>query len=150
MVGEQAVHGIWGFAKDFGLSGLKVGLPHTRDPEVRTAARALAYFAPVSTHTQALVTNLLSDAGWVAEFLAENRRRLRASATPAMDLAAGSIGYLEPAGGFSQRILRSARVKVLPGTAFAGPEPGWFRLCHATDASTVATGINRLIRALET
>ena len=82
-----------------------------------------------------------------------------------------SIGYLEPAGGFSlwidprpylptvsaaaehalwQRILRSARVKILPGTAFACPEPGWFRLCHATDASTVATGINRLIRALET
>jgi aspartate/methionine/tyrosine aminotransferase len=48
-----------------------------------------------------------------------------------------------------QRILRSAWVKILPGTAFACPEPGWFRLCHATDASTVATGINRLIRALE-
>lgn len=29
-------------------------------------------------------------------------------------------------------------------------EPGWFRLCHATDASTVTTGNNRLIRALET
>jgi 1-aminocyclopropane-1-carboxylate synthase 1/2/6 len=172
MVGEQAVHGIWGFAKDFGLSGLKVGVLHTRDPDVRTAARALAYFAPVSTHTQALVTNLLSDAGWVAEFLAENRRRLRASATAAMDLlAAGSIGYLERTSGFSlwidlrpylptvsaaaehalwQRILRSARVNILPGTAFACPEPGWFRLCHATDASTVATGINRLTRALET
>jgi DNA-binding transcriptional MocR family regulator len=56
----------------------------------------------VSTHTQALVTNLLSDTGWVAEFLAESRRRLRASATAAMDLlAAAGIGYLEPAGGFS-------------------------------------------------
>jgi bifunctional pyridoxal-dependent enzyme with beta-cystathionase and maltose regulon repressor activities len=118
------------------------------------------------------VTNLLSDAGWVAEFLAENRRRLRASATAAMDLlAAGTIGYLEPDGGFSlwidlcphlptvsaaaehalwQRMLWSARVKILPGTAFACPEPGWFRLCHATDASTVATGINRLVWALET
>ncbi|MGH3875499.1 MAG: hypothetical protein ACRDSK_00520 [Actinophytocola sp.] len=49
-----------------------------------------------------------------------------------------------------QRIPRSARVKILPGTAFACPEPGRFRLCHATDASTVATSINRLIRALET
>ncbi len=49
-----------------------------------------------------------------------------------------------------QRIPRSARVKILPGTAFACPEPGWFRLCHATDTSTVATGINRPIRALET
>lgn len=49
-----------------------------------------------------------------------------------------------------QRILRSARKKILPGTAFACPEPGWFRLCHATDASIVAIGINSLIRALET
>lgn len=48
MVGEQAVHGIWGFAKDFGLSGLKVGVLHTRDPEVRTA-RALAYFRALET-----------------------------------------------------------------------------------------------------
>jgi hypothetical protein len=32
MVGEHAVHGIWGFAKDFGLSGSKSGYctPGTR------------------------------------------------------------------------------------------------------------------------
>jgi aspartate/methionine/tyrosine aminotransferase len=64
-------------------------------------------------------------------------RRLRASATAAAEHA------------LWQRILRSARVKVLPGKAFACPLPGWFRLCHATDAGTVATGSN-LIRALET
>jgi aspartate/methionine/tyrosine aminotransferase len=167
LVGEQAVHAVWGFAKDFGLSGLKVGVLHTRDPRVRAAARALAYFAPVSTHTQALLTNLLSDKDWVAEFLAESRRRLRASATATMDLlTAGGIGYVEPAGGFSlwidlrqylpeagehelwQRILRSGRVNILPGNAFACPEPGWFRLCHATEADTVATGVTRLSRVL--
>jgi aspartate/methionine/tyrosine aminotransferase len=170
IVGEQAVHGIWGFAKDFGLSGLKIGVLHTRDPEVRAAARALAYFAPVSTHTQALATTLLSDAGWVTEFLAESRRRLGESATATMELlTAGGIGYVEPAGGFSvwidlrahlteasaagehalwQRILRSGRVNILPGTAFACPEPGWFRLCYATDADLVATGVARLIRVL--
>ena len=32
----------------------------------------------------------------------------------------------------------------------ACPESGWFRLCYATDAGTVATGINCLIRTLET
>ena len=37
---------------------------------------------------------------------------------------------------------------VLP-ELIACPEPGWFRLCHATNASTVATGITRLTRALE-
>jgi hypothetical protein len=41
-------------------------------------------------------------------------------------------------------------VKTLPVTAFTCSEPGWFRLWHTTDASTVATGTNRLIRALET
>ena len=49
-----------------------------------------------------------------------------------------------------QRIPQSAPVKVLPDTAFACREPGWFRLYHATDTSTVATDINRLIQALET
>jgi aspartate/methionine/tyrosine aminotransferase len=170
MVGEHAVHGIWGFAKDFGLSGLKVGVLHTRDPRVRAAARALAYFAPVSTHTQALLTNLLSDKDWVAGFLAEARRRLGESATATMDLlTAGGIGYVEPAGGFSlwvdlrqhlpevsvageqelwQRILRAGRVNILPGDAFGCPEPGWFRLCHATDARAVTTGVARLSRVL--
>lgn len=165
MVGEHAVHAIWGLAKDFGLSGLKVGVVHTRDPEVRAAARALAYFAPVSTHTQALVTHLLSDADWVEEFLAESGRRLHVSATTTMDLLdAAGIGYVRPAGGFSlwvdlrpylsdggehalwQRILRDGRVNILPGTVFASPEPGWFRLCHATDA--VAVGIARLAKVL--
>jgi 1-aminocyclopropane-1-carboxylate synthase 1/2/6 len=111
MVGEQAVHG---------------------DPEVRTAARALAYFAPVSTHAQALVTNLPSDAGWVAEFLAENRRRLRAAATAAMDLlAAGGIGYLEPAGGFSLWIdLRP----YLPTVSAAAEHALWQRIPRSARA----------------
>lgn len=167
MVGERRLHGIWGLAKDFGLSGLKIGVVHTKDPEVRAAARALAYFAPVSTHTQALVANLLSDNAWVAEFLAESRRRLHESATRTMALlTAGGIGYVEPAGGFSlwvdlrphltdagehalwQRILRSGRVNILPGGVFAAPEPGWFRLCHATDADAVASGITRLVEVL--
>jgi aspartate/methionine/tyrosine aminotransferase len=171
MVGNQACHGVWGFAKDFGLSGLKIGVLHTRDPRVRAAARALAYFAPVSTHTQALVTHLLGDQGWVAEFLAESRRRLRVSATTTMDLlTAAGIGVVEPAGGFSlwldlrehltddsfasehalwQRILRSGRVNILPGKAFACPQPGWFRLCHAVDAGVVVTGVARLVQVLE-
>jgi aspartate/methionine/tyrosine aminotransferase len=161
------VHGIWGLAKDFGLSGLKVGVLHTKDPEVLAAARGLAYFAPVSTHTQALVANLLSDTEWVAGFLAEGRRRLHESATTTMKLlTAGGIGYVEPAGGFSlwvdlrpylpdagehalwQRILRTGRVNILPGGVFASPEPGWFRLCHATNADAVATGIDRLVEVL--
>src|SRR5262249_51274050 len=102
MAGGPGVPGSWGLAKDLGRSGGAAGVLRTKDPEVRAAARALAYFAPVSTHTQALVTALLSDAEWVAGFLAESRRRLYESATTTMKLlTAGGIGYVEPAGGFS-------------------------------------------------
>lgn len=73
--------------------------------------------------------------------------RLAIRGAPGIGVAGGVALAARAEHALWQRILRSARVKVLPGTAFACPEPGWFRLCHAIDASTVATGI---IRALET
>ncbi|HEV8562740.1 MAG TPA: aminotransferase class I/II-fold pyridoxal phosphate-dependent enzyme [Actinophytocola sp.] len=168
--GADRAHVIWGFAKDFGLSGLKVGVLHTTDPQVRAAARALAYFAPTSTDTQALLRDLLADTAWVRGFLAESAARLAAShrATAGL-LDSSGIRYQAPAAGFSfwidlrdrltrtdfaaehelyERILDRARVNILPGGAFAAPEPGWFRLCHAVDAALVHEGITRLAAVL--
>ncbi|GII65278.1 aminotransferase [Sphaerisporangium krabiense] len=164
------VHGVWGFAKDFGLPGLKAGVLYTRDPDVRATARALAYFAPVSTQTQATLTRLIGDTAWVRDFLAESRRRLgRSYAATASLLARHGIPHVEASGGFSvwidlrgrlsarttegehalwQEIFKAARVNILPGTVFGCPRPGWFRLCHATDAGTVAAGVTRLAGVL--
>ena len=163
---RDRVHVVWGFAKDFGLPGLKVGVLHTRHPQVRAAARELAYFAPVSTDTQALLTTLLADTAWVKEFLAESRHRLAESYRNTADLLARhGIGHVPAAGGFSvwldlrarlttpdaagehalwQRIVDGTRVNVLPGGPFGCGQPGWFRLCHATDPEHVATGVRRL------
>jgi aspartate/methionine/tyrosine aminotransferase len=160
------IHVIWGFAKDFGLSGLKVGVLHTTHPEVRSAARALAYFAPTSTDTQFLLRELLADADWVRNFLVQSRGRLGASYARTAELLAGEgIRHIPAAAGFSiwidlsawlpdptvageqvlwERIFHAARVNILPGSAFACPEPGWFRLCHATDPALVQEGVARL------
>jgi aspartate/methionine/tyrosine aminotransferase len=161
------VHVIWGFAKDFGLSGLKVGVLRPGRP-ARDAARALAYFATVSTDTQALLCDLLSDDERVAALLAENRRRLADShAHAASLLAAHDIRHVPASAGLSLwldlrdrldeptfaaedrlwRRTRAAKVNVLPGSAFGAPEPGWFRLCHAVPADLVTTGIDRLAKA---
>ncbi|MGW4114085.1 aminotransferase class I/II-fold pyridoxal phosphate-dependent enzyme [Actinosynnema sp. NPDC004786] len=161
------VHVIWGLAKDFGLSGLKVGVLRPARP-TRDAARALAYFATVSTDTQALACALLSDDARVAALLAENRRRLAAShAHAASLLAAHGIRHVPATAGLSLwadlrdrldeptfaaedrlwRRTRDARVNVLPGSAFGAPAPGWFRVCHAVPADLVTTGIERLARA---
>ncbi|MEO3973078.1 aminotransferase class I/II-fold pyridoxal phosphate-dependent enzyme [Streptomyces sp. CAU 1734] len=163
-------HVIWGFAKDFGLPGLKTGVLCTRDREVYAAVRALAYFAPVSTTTQARLAGLLADPGWVADFLAEGRRRLTASyehAAKALD--SYDIPYAAADGGFSlwldlrrwlpgagfaaeeelwREIFHTARVSILPGGAFRSPEPGWFRLCHTLDAPLVTEAVRRIAARL--
>jgi len=168
--GTDRVQVIWGFAKDFGLSGLKVGVLHTTDPQLRAAARALAYFAPTSTDTQALVRGLLTDTSWLRGFLAESRARLATShhATAAL-LDSYDIRYQPPAAGFSfwidlrdrlarpdftaenelwRRVVDGAKVNILPGAVFGAPQPGWFRLCHAVDAALVREGIERLAAVL--
>ncbi|MBK6015709.1 aminotransferase class I/II-fold pyridoxal phosphate-dependent enzyme, partial [Streptomyces sp. MBT53] len=164
------VHTVWGFAKDFGLPGFKAGVLHTTDPEIRAAARALAYFAPVSTHTQAHLTSLLADPARVHAFLAENRRRLGASydrATALLDAfgipyapaQAGcsiwaDLGDRLPHPGFAgeralwREILDRTHVSILPGEAFHAPRPGWFRVCHSLDAALVTEALTRLGRLL--
>lgn len=160
------IHVVWGFAKDFALSGLKVGVLHTWGAKACAAARALAYFAPTSTDTQAVLRDLLADTDWVQHFLAEGTARLARSYRHATNLLTShGIGYLPAAAAFSiwvdlrdhlpgadlaaesalwQRIVGAAKLNILPGQFFRCPQPGWFRLCHAVDPALVREGIARL------
>ena len=164
--GELRIHTVWGFAKDFGLPGFKVGVLHTRDGSVRAAARELAYFAPVSTDTQLLLSELLDDGAWVADFLRTYRGRLAASyAAATRRLVAAGIRYAPAQAGLSvwvdlrpwlrsrsfgaeqalwRCLMERGRVSMTPGRVFHSPEPGWFRLCHALDPAHVRTGIDRV------
>ncbi|MGW7348535.1 aminotransferase class I/II-fold pyridoxal phosphate-dependent enzyme [Streptomyces sp. NPDC054854] len=159
-------HVVWGFAKDFGLPGLKTGVLHTRDPRVRDAARAMAYFAPVSTATQDTLAGLLADPAWVAAFLDAGRTRLASSYGHLVALLdAHDIPYAPAEAGFSvwldlrrwlpgtdfeaerrlwRALFETARVSVLPGGAFRSPQPGWFRLCHTVEAPLVAEAVRRI------
>ncbi|MEV7612031.1 aminotransferase class I/II-fold pyridoxal phosphate-dependent enzyme [Streptomyces sp. NPDC089799] len=159
-------HVVWGFAKDFALPGLKTGVLHTRNPQVRSAARAMAYFAPVSTATQNTLAELLADPAWTTSFLAEGRHRLASSyahlcslldehGIPYAPADAGFSVWLDlrawlPGSGFDaeQRLwaelFETTRVSILPGGAFRSPEPGWFRLCHAVDATLVTEAVHRI------
>ena len=167
---SERVHTVWGFAKDFGVSGLKAGVLHTTGEPARTAARELAYFAPVSTDTQALLCSLLADTAWTDAFLATSRSRLRESYLHLAGLLDGSgIPYAPAEAGFSvwadlrrglsepgfpgenrlwRTLIEEARVSILPGAVFHSPEPGWFRICHPTDPGTVAEAVHRIGRVL--
>ena len=71
------VHVLWGFAKDFGASGFRVGVLATYNDELRAALTQLAYFHLVPAPTQRALSALLSDAPWVARFVAGNQTALR-------------------------------------------------------------------------
>ena len=47
-----------------------------------------------------------------------------------------------------RRIFTSGRVNVSPGAIFHCAEPGWFRLCFASDHTVVREGVTRLARTL--
>ncbi|MDI1465899.1 aminotransferase class I/II-fold pyridoxal phosphate-dependent enzyme [Catellatospora sp. KI3] len=170
LIDPDRVHVVWGFAKDFGLPGLKVGVLHTRGARVRDAVRELAYFAPVSTDTQWLLADLLDDKGWLADFLDEHRRRLSASYTRVTaELTAAGLAFAPAQAGFSvwtslrpwlarddaagerelwRRLVDGARVSLTPGEVFHATEPGWFRLCHTVGADAVTEGVRRIRQLL--
>ncbi|GAA1602284.1 pyridoxal phosphate-dependent aminotransferase [Kribbella sancticallisti] len=159
---SDRIHLIWGFAKDFALSGYKVGVLHTRNPDIRAAAQSQARLATPSSDTQVLLRDLISDEPWVDSSLKTARTRLlaaydltttalTAAGIPYLPAQAGLFLYLdlrtfepEPA-----RIFTEAKLNLTPGTSFHTAEPGWFRLCYATHPAAVTTAITRLAAVLE-
>lgn len=164
------IHTVWGFAKDFGLPGLKAGVLHTLSPRIRAAARELAYFAPLSSDTQALLQSLLEDVDWTDALLRQSRSRLQGSYEHAVDeLRTHAIPNIAAGAGFSiwadlraglaeasfvaeewlrADIFEVGRVNVLPGGLFGCPEPGWFRVCHTTEPAIVTEALGRIAKVL--
>jgi 1-aminocyclopropane-1-carboxylate synthase 1/2/6 len=164
----EQLHVVWGFAKDFGLSGFKVGVLHTRNPEVRTIAERLGRLATPSSDTQAVLRDLLADTAWTESFLTESRTRLATAyrrTTEALDAAgipylpatAGLFVYLdlrpflpeptfEAERALADRIFTEAHLHLTPGAAFHTPTPGYYRLCFTTTPAAVTTAVERLCR----
>ncbi|AKU18740.1 hypothetical protein VV02_08020 [Luteipulveratus mongoliensis] len=168
--GAEHVHVVWGFAKDFALSGFKVGILHTTNVELHAAVAAQAYLAPVSTDVQRTIIELLADDQWISGFLAESRLRLAASCNH-LERGLGRLG-LPPtgaeAGVFSwadlrahlpeqtweaeedlrRRIFDEAKINIAPASVFHGDEPGWFRITHACEPALIDEALLRLGRVL--
>ncbi|HEU4948173.1 MAG TPA: aminotransferase class I/II-fold pyridoxal phosphate-dependent enzyme, partial [Kribbella sp.] len=170
VVPPERLHLVWGFGKDFGLSGYKAGVLHTRDPQVLAAARHLAMFGPVSSDTQVLLRDLLADREWTDRFLAAGAARLGAAyectvkaveqqGISVLPAAAGLFVWMDLRASLAeptfdaehalwQRIFTEAKVNISPGGVFHCAEPGWFRLCFAADREAVSLAITRLSRRL--
>jgi len=159
------VHVTSSFAKDFALSGFRTGFAISFNPDLLKGMAGLAYFSAVSTHTQALLTELLT-APELPAVLQESRDRMRV-AYKLIEKSLNEMGIktLPAQGGififadFSpymerqefaaehtlwKKIFEGLKLNISPGQIFDAPTPGWFRICYAHDPVTVEEACKRL------
>ncbi len=159
------VHVTSSFAKDFALSGFRTGFAISFNPYLLKGMQVLAYFSAVSTHTQALLTELLA-APELPAVLQTSRDRMH-SAYKLMEKKLNEMGIktLPAQGGiflfadFSpymekqefkeeyvlwEKIFKGLKVNISPGQLFDAEKPGWFRICYAYNEETVAEACKRL------
>ncbi|MBW2472444.1 MAG: aminotransferase class I/II-fold pyridoxal phosphate-dependent enzyme [Deltaproteobacteria bacterium] len=162
---SEDVHLVWGFSKDFSSSGLRCGVVATANESVIASMRQHAMFSVVSGDTQHLLTTMLEDADWLDRYLTTMRGRLHAAYRASIDVVSShGFGYTPADGGlfvFADlrsalreptwegedamwwRIIDETGVNLTPGSACRSPEPGFMRICHATEPT------DRLIDALD-
>lgn len=70
------IHVVYNLSKDLGFPGFRVGIIYSYDDVVTKCARKMSSFGLVSTQTQYLISNMLSDEAFVEKFVAESRERL--------------------------------------------------------------------------
>ena len=166
---SEWVHVVYGFAKDFGLSGYKVGLVHSLNETVMRSLQAGCYFYTVSGLVHRLIANLLRHPG-LPDYLATMRRRLAGAREEVVrELSRcgvrhhpldGSIvmwlnlkpylkhGTFEAERALFEEMLGECRVSLPPGQAFHCSEPGWFRMCYTASDAHRREGVARLVRYL--
>ncbi|RLE15647.1 MAG: hypothetical protein DRJ28_03545, partial [Actinobacteria bacterium] len=165
------VHEVWGFSKDFAMSGLRCGVMTSNNTDVLDAISELAYWSLVSGDTQHLLAGMLRNTEWTETYLREMRSRLRRSydvTTSALDAA--DIPYVDGDAGLFlladmrrfmdeatwdaedrlwRKVLDEAAVNLTPGSACHIGEPGFMRICFATEPpEVVARAISRFAAIL--
>jgi aspartate/methionine/tyrosine aminotransferase len=162
---SDLVHVVYGFAKDFGLSGYKVGILHSCNQDVIKAVQDGTYFYAVSVQTQRTLANLLASPE-LDHFLEQVRRSLqeafnqtaevfREHSIPFLPVEGGIVMWLDLRRFLSTKtfegerelydhVFEECRVNISPGHAFHCLEPGWFRLCFTIPESHRAEGLRRL------
>ncbi|XP_015709027.2 1-aminocyclopropane-1-carboxylate synthase-like protein 1 [Coturnix japonica] len=166
----ERTHFMWGFSKDFGMSGIRVGVLYTRNHAVQKAVNQLAVFHSCPGPVQHVLTQILKDRDWLDNvFLPTNKKRLKEAQKLLVDgLADIGIPVLSSSGGLFvwadfRKFLKSQtfeaelelwqklldnKLLISPGKAFYCYEPGWFRLVFSDSVDKICICIERLQQTL--
>lgn len=147
------VHIVYSLSKDLGLPGFRVGAIHSQNEAVVSTATKMSSFGLISSQTQYFLSLLLSDKEFTANYIAENKKRLRERqkrltealrtiGISCLESNAGLFCWVDmrhllktktPEGEMElwKRIVHDVGLNISPGSSCHCNEPGWFRVCFA-------------------
>ncbi|XP_058068917.1 1-aminocyclopropane-1-carboxylate synthase 3-like [Magnolia sinica] len=166
---RDRVHIVYSLSKDLGLPGFRVGAIYSDNGAVVAAATKMSSFGLVSSHTQYLLSELLSDKKFTSNYIAENRKRLQERHNMLVTgLRNAGIGTLTSNAGLFcwvdmrhllcsktfegemklwKKILFEVGLNISPGSSCHCTEPGWFRMCFANMTQETLTLSMQRLRA---
>ena len=167
---ESILH-LYGLAKDFALSGFKVGFFLSHNEKVTKAVQSLTYFHTVSTHTQHIVNNIISDHKWCEELFNYNNEILKETFSELTNgLDSIGIDYYPSNSGIFTMIdltpymkektaqaemelfnflIDELKISITPGQFFGEKNYGFFRVCYAKPNETLKSFLQRLSKLKE-
>jgi aspartate/methionine/tyrosine aminotransferase len=165
------VHVVWAVSKDLAASGLRTGFLLSEHQPLLDAVEVQGTWSGVSGLVQHALADVLGDRAWLSSYVPAMRRGLRESAQVVRDAldgagiprTSGDAGFFlladlraaldqptwEAEHRLWQRIVDEGGVNLTPGSALRSVEPGWFRICHASNPlDAVADAMGRVVDVL--
>ncbi|GAV57675.1 Aminotran_1_2 domain-containing protein [Cephalotus follicularis] len=147
------VHIVYSLSKDLGLPGFRVGAIYSNDDMVVAAATKMSSFGLVSSQTQYLLSEMLSDKKFTKNYIMENQKRLKLRHKKLVSgLESAGISCLKSNASLFcwvdmrhlltsttfeaemelwKQIVYDVKLNISPGSSCHCTEPGWFRVCFA-------------------
>jgi aspartate/methionine/tyrosine aminotransferase len=162
-------HHVYSMAKDFSLSGFKVGFFYSRNAEILKGMQAASYFYTPSNQTQDACAQLLTDHDWIRSYLKENKNRLLENIKIFEQELKPHFPFARPEAAFFlypnlnklaelhhlqgdleifRFLIDELKVNFLPGLFFHDQKSGNFRICFARDKLLVEELIRRFKEVL--
>ncbi|GFS01209.1 1-aminocyclopropane-1-carboxylate synthase-like protein 1, partial [Elysia marginata] len=166
----ERVHFLWGFSKDFGLSGIRVSTMYTRHPGLIEYFQQTGIYIRPTEMAQNRLQHLIDDRDYMdKQALPEIKRRMwtRHQSIKAQIEGCGGRVHPSPATVFRWLDLSSfltspdpqgeqelfdrlyaAGVHLMTGDSLGHPVSGWFRMVAGLEDDVHSEGMNRLVNEL--
>lgn len=167
---KDIIHVIWGFSKDFALSGYRCGIVITYNSFLQNAISEVSLYTALPSCAQYILETLISDFDWMNNLAKVNHERLKkALLIVTKTLDDSGVSYIKPSGGlfvwlnFKNHLKSDSEeeekklfelfmqhgVYIAPGFAFGSREHGWFRIVFSVGDEQLKLAMKRLTTCLK-